>query len=144
MRGSYVLVSHLKRDSKIRVGKLGIIEFKKGHYCYVGSANGISVNIENRTRRHERLALEKTGRPNWHIDYFLVDPNVSVADTKKIEKGDECEISKMFERSADRTLQGFGSSDCSSGCKGHLHYFREASSIRTVLERTGEKHGIQV
>lgn len=144
MRGSYVLVSHLKRDSKIRVGKLGTIDFKKGHYCYVGSANGKSVNVENRTKRHERLALEKTGRLNWHIDYFLVDPNVSVADTKKIEKGDECEISKMFERSADRTLQGFGSSDCSSGCKGHLHYFREASSIRTVLERTGEKHGIQV
>lgn len=144
MKGSYVLVGHLKKDSKIRVGKLGTIDFKKGHYCYVGSANGKSMNVENRTRRHEKLALEKTGRINWHIDYFLVDPNVSLADTKKIEKGDECEISKMFEKSADRTFQGFGSSDCSSGCKGHLHYFREASSIRTALKRTGEKHGIQI
>ena len=131
----YRLISHLKKDSKIKIGKLGTVDFKKGHYYYVGSANGKSVNIENRTRRHERLAFEKTGNLNWHIDYFLVDPKVSLTDIKKMENGDECEISKIFEQSADRTLHGFGSSDCNNGCKGHLHYFRDASSIKTILEK---------
>jgi len=139
MKGAYILVSHLKKNSKIKIGKLGSIVFQKGYYCYVGSADGRSVNIENRTARHERIASEKRGNLKWHIDYFLVNPNVSLVDIEKIDKGDECRISKILEKSARKTITGFGSSDCKNGCRGHLHYFRGVGSIETLLEKTGGK-----
>lgn len=124
MKGAYILVAELKDDSKIEIGKLCTFEFKKGYYCYVGSAVGNIVNIESRTARHKRLATEKAGKLRWHIDYFLTSPNVSVVDIKKFEDAAECDISKRLEQRADKTIRGFGSSDCARGCMGHLHYFK--------------------
>jgi len=38
MKGAYCLVIELKKNSSIKIGALGTIKFKKGLYCYVGSA----------------------------------------------------------------------------------------------------------
>lgn len=135
MKGTYILISHLKKDSKIKVGSLGEIDFKKGYYCYVGSAKGKSTSIENRTGRHKKTASKKAGNLKWHIDYFLVNPNVFLTETKKMEGGDECKTSKLLESFADNTIQNFGSSDCTFGCRGHLHYFKNKNSAVTSVER---------
>lgn len=124
MRGSYVLSCELKRDMEKEIGSLGRIPFRKGYYFYVGSADGKTVNIENRTARHKDTAKGKTKKLRWHIDHFLSDPNVDLIDIKAFDRGIECNISKKIEKSADTTVRGFGSSDCTSACLGHLHYFK--------------------
>ena len=125
MKGSYVLVAEVKENSKIRIGKLGEIDFKKGYYCYVGSALGKSTNLENRTRRYRKLNKEKSGNIHWHIDYFLVNPNVEIVQINKINSVQkiECKISRMFEKVSEDSVHGFGCSDCK--CKSHLYYFND-------------------
>ena len=128
MKGAYVLIINLKKDSTIQVGKLGKINFKKGIYAYVGSGMN---NLEKRIERHFRLAKNKKGNVRWHIDYLLVNPDVRVVDVIPIESDRkiECEISQLLEKKALRTIPRFGSSDCRKGCKGHLHYFKTLKNL---------------
>jgi len=128
MKGAYVLMIRLKKNSNIKIGKLGEIHFPKGYYCYVGSAYGKTVNLENRTKRHKKLVEDKVGKLRWHIDYFLVNPNVSMVKTIFLNGKKECKISNKFERKANKTIRGFGSSDCK--CKGHFHYFKDKKFVR--------------
>lgn len=118
------MIIELKKSSKIRIGKLGPIDFPKGYYCYVGSALGKIVNLEKRIDRHKKLNEEKSGKLKWHIDYFLVDPNTSIVDIIMIksDKRIECAISEKLKKVAIKSINGFGSSDCN--CKSHFHYFR--------------------
>jgi len=136
MRGSYVLVTELKKNSKIRIGKLGEIDFSKGYYCYVGSALGRSVNLENRIGRHKRLNKEKSGKLHWHIDYFLVNSNVEIVQINKISgvQKIECKISQVIQKVAKDSIQNFGCSDCK--CKSHFHYFDD-EGYKEVLEGIG-------
>ena len=64
MKGCYCLTIHLNNTKRIKVGKLGNINFKKGYYVYVGSAMN---SLESRIKRH--LIDEK--KLHWHIDYLL-------------------------------------------------------------------------
>ena len=112
-RGNYLIVGELKKDRKILVGKLGIINFKKGYYIYVGRA------MENLTKRIGRH-LRKNKKKRWHIDY-LVD---YLEDLKAIpirsERNFECEISQDLEKINFSSIKKFGSSDCL--CESHLYY----------------------
>jgi len=130
MKGSYILVIKLKDDSKIKIGKLGMIDFPKGYYCYVGSALGKAVNIENRIGRHKKLDQEKSGKSKWHVDYFLINPNSSIIDTIiiKNDKRLECDISEKLERVASKSINDFGCSDCD--CKSHFHYFENIQDCK--------------
>jgi len=134
MKGTYILVMKLKKNLKVKIGSLGLIDFLRGYYCYVGSAVGSTVNLENRIGRHKNLNREKKGRCRWHVDYLLVDPNVSIVQTVIIEneKRMECEISRMLEKSANFSARGFGCSDCK--CRSHLHYFNTKENYEMVLE----------
>ena len=134
MRGTYVLVTKLEQDSKIKIGKLGLINFSRGCYCYVGSALGKSINLENRISRHKKLNENKTGKFRWHIDYFLVNPDVSIIDTLTINDNRkiECEISKKLEKIADKFIVGFGCSDCN--CTSHFYYFKNKQDYEKILE----------
>ncbi len=131
MRGSYILVLKLKKKSKIKIGKLGLIDFQKGYYCYVGSALGKNINLENRLERHFRRNKKK----KWHIDYLLSNPLVSIDGAIVIQskKKIECFISQYIEKNADKTIKNFGSSDCK--CKGHLHFFKRKASLIKVINR---------
>jgi len=135
MRGSYILIMRLKKDSKMRVGSLGLIDFPKGYYCYVGSALGSAVSLESRIRRHKRLDREKRGKLRWHIDYFLINPNTSIVQTIMVEdeKKMECEISKMLEKVAKSSVQGFGCSDCE--CRSHFHYLGNKEGLKKIAEK---------
>ncbi len=132
MRGTYILVMYLSRDSRIKIGKLGTMKFMKGYYCYVGSAFGKIMNLENRIGRHKRLSKIKKGKLRWHIDYLLVKAKVSIKRIVTFNKKIECKVSRILERNSDRTVKGFGSSDCK--CKGHLHYFKSLSSLEKSIK----------
>lgn len=149
MKGSYILIARVKKDSKIDIGKLGKLDFKKGYYCYVGSANGKTVSLENRLKRHIKLSIEKKGKLRWHIDYFLTNHNVLlngvIAFEKKPRKSEceprksecepresECGLSHILEKSADYTVKKFGSSDCK--CNSHLYRFKSLKKILDVVE----------
>ena len=133
MKGTYVLIAELKKNSKIRIGKLGIIDFRKGCYGYVGSALGKTVNLENRINRHKRLNEDKSGKLKWHVDYFLVNPNTSIINiiTINSDKRMECVASQKLERVADKSINGFGCSDCD--CKSHFHHFENRQDCQKIL-----------
>ncbi len=113
MKGSYVLILEMDRDSYIQIGKLGKIYFRKGYYAYVGSAmNG----IERRVSRH--LSDDKK-KLHWHIDYLLRFANIVDVFYKESNRKEECRIAKEFSKKFT-SIYGFGSSDCR--CRSHLFF----------------------
>jgi len=123
MKGTYCLVIELKKDSSIKIGALGKIKFKRGLYCYVGSALN---NLEKRVQRH----LSKKKKLHWHIDYFLLNKNSSIKKIfyKKSNKKEECKIANFVLKNSTDTITGFGCSDCS--CKTHLFMIRSYNFLR--------------
>jgi Uri superfamily endonuclease len=117
MVGSYILIIRIAETSKIQIGKLGQLTFKKGIYAYIGSA---MKGIKKRTERHIRLLNTKNGKCRWHIDYLLVNPNSTFIELVKIptEEKIECRLSRMF-NIFSKPIIGFGSSDCK--CLTHLY-----------------------
>ena len=91
---------------------MGKIQFKKGKYIYVGSAQN---NIEKRVARH----YSKNKKKHWHIDYLLADPNVEIekAICKEAGKEDECKTASLLLKS-EKPINRFGCSDCN--CNSHL------------------------
>ena len=132
MRGTYILVTYLEKNLKIKIGKLGIIDFIKGYYCYVGSAFGKTINLENRIKRHKKLNKEKKGNLKWHIDYFLVNPNVSIKKVITFNKKIECKISRILEKESNKTIADFGCSDCK--CNSHFHYFKNLRFLKRAIK----------
>jgi len=121
MKGTYILIMKLKNDVNIVVGKLGKVYFKKGFYYYVGSAFGKTINLENRVERYDRLNKERKGNLKWHIDYFLVNPDVKIIDVVVFpKKSIECKVSKKLSKVSKKVVKRFGSSDCK--CEGHLYF----------------------
>tara|TARA_Y100000310_G_scaffold338891_1_gene429827 strand:- start:787 stop:1167 length:381 start_codon:yes stop_codon:yes gene_type:complete len=120
VKGVYCLIINLIRDKTIKIGKLGSINFKKGYYCYVGSALN---NLEKRIQRHK----SKKKKFHWHIDYFL--RYGKIIDVIKIEttKRKECILSRKINKKANYKIQNFGSSDCK--CSSHLYFFNKKPKL---------------
>ncbi len=115
---TYCIIINLIDDSKIQIGKLGNIEFKKGYYIYVGSAlNSIKGRIERHLRNEKKLF--------WHIDYLLNSPNSRIKDVIFEKSNDkwECEIVEEIAENGT-PVNKFGCSDCK--CKSHLFYFKNS------------------
>jgi Uri superfamily endonuclease len=112
VKGVYVLVISVNRDTEIGVGALGKVNFQRGLYAYVGSAQN---NLEKRLERH----LRKAKRKFWHIDYLLDSEGVQVVKLfyKKTGRSDECKIAEKIDLESVPTDR-FGSSDCK--CRSHL------------------------
>ena len=124
MKGSYILLIEVKKNSRIRVGSLGRIPFKKGLYAYVGSAMN---NLEARINRH----LRKNKRTHWHVDYLLKNPNVKIRQIfyRESKKKEECEIVKKVSQCGE-PIKGFGCSDCK--CKSHLFKLRTDKFVKNL------------
>jgi Uri superfamily endonuclease len=132
MIGSYIFVIKLEKNANIIVGSLGKLFFFKGYYCYVGSALGKAVSLENRLGRYSKLSKEKKGNLYWHIDYLLVNSSTTIVGVKKFPNKDiECELACMLSKTAKHIVK-FGSSDCN--CKGHLFYFKNFAKIKKLLD----------
>ncbi len=114
MKGAYCLLINCGRSQSIQIGKLGVIDFARGFYMYVGSAlNGIG----RRLLRHLRNEKNKF----WHIDYLLTNRYVNIEQVYYIEsdKKIECQIAEKVGTMAE-SVEGFGSSDCR--CRSHLFF----------------------
>jgi Uri superfamily endonuclease len=122
MKGTYILLINLRKNlNNVRIGKLGKLNFKKGFYCYVGSAVGKNINLEKRLMRH----LSGRKKLRWHIDYLLSKPGVGVEGIVILQSKEkiECLVSRFIENYAESVVKNFGSTDC--GCDSHLYYFED-------------------
>ncbi|MEM5794121.1 MAG: GIY-YIG nuclease family protein [Candidatus Aenigmatarchaeota archaeon] len=128
MKGAYLLFIKLEKDERIKVGKLGSFNFKKGFYVYSGSA---LKNLEARVERHKRKKKKKF----WHIDYLLASKSAKIVHLVGFQskKRIECRLNKIVSSlpGAKVLVKKFGSSDCN--CKSHLVYFGE-KDLRELVE----------
>ena len=124
MKGVYCLVIKVKKDTNIEVGAIGNINFKKGTYVYVGSAQN---SLEKRIKRH--YSLNK--KFHWHIDYLLDNPNVKIEHAlyKIAPKKQECKIAQELLKT-EFPIKEFGCSDCN--CKSHLFKLSSLESINKL------------
>ena len=123
MKGAYLLIFHLQRNTKMIVGALKKIEFKAGYYCYVGSAFGKTATLEGRTARHEKLNQTKDRKKlKWHIDYFNTNAQVKLTQVYAFpsEKRNECLLSSKV-AVVGKPIHRFGNTDCHV-CDSHFYY----------------------
>ena len=114
--GTYVLVLHVRRSRRIRIGRLGTFILPEGHYLYVGSAfgpGGLRARIAHHTKR--------AACPHWHIDYLRRVARV-VAVWYVVGKRLEYVWARRLIRAQSVVVPvvGFGASDC--GCRAHLFH----------------------
>ena len=109
--GIYVAPFHLRQSGRIRVGRLGSIEFKRGMYVYVGSAQR---NLLARLRRHGRHCKPR----RWHINYLSVRATMIGALVLEGPKALECRLARILANAGAEVVSGFGCSDCR--CRSHL------------------------
>ncbi|MDP6139502.1 MAG: GIY-YIG nuclease family protein, partial [Candidatus Woesearchaeota archaeon] len=104
-KGIYILIIYLNKPKKIKIGTLGNIFFKKGYYCYIGSALN---NLEKRVQRH----LSSKKKIRWHIDYLLKHAKIINVKVKITNRKLECSVNKKVEKNSKEVIKSFGSSDC--------------------------------
>ncbi|MBI4490009.1 MAG: DUF123 domain-containing protein [Deltaproteobacteria bacterium] len=100
---------------------MGKVRFPAGIYAYTGSAkNGLRGRLSYHLKKRNK-------KGHWHIDYLLKCPEAQI---QKIliylgSTQQECRLSQGIAAlpHAKVILQGFGASDCLSGCASHLVYF---------------------
>ena len=125
MKGVYVLIISVGKDTKVNVGALGSIFFERGLYAYVGSAQN---GLEKRVQRH----LKKAKRKFWHIDYLLDDDAVRVVKVfcKEADKSEECRNARKLSEKGI-AVKRFGCSDC--GCVSHLFRVNDYNLLRDFM-----------
>lgn len=118
--GAYSLLISLMEGKEITVGKLGSFYLPSGFYVYTGRA---VRRLAARVNRH----LRKSKKLHWHIDYItrLDATQIEAVFFYESKNPIECEINQtiMDWEGAKIVVPGFGSSDCTRGCKSHLVYF---------------------
>ncbi|MBD3189987.1 MAG: DUF123 domain-containing protein [Candidatus Heimdallarchaeota archaeon] len=116
-KGTYLLFLNNPEDQNITIGSLGIVNFPKSYYVYVGSALGPG-GLKKRISRHLRLQKKIF----WHIDYLLNRTELVAIATIPSKERLECKISQQISSQLQRpeqfSISNFGSSDCN--CKSHL------------------------
>jgi Uri superfamily endonuclease len=143
MKGTYCLVIEIPSDIVIGTTASGNLDFKKGYWLYIGSAQGTaSTNLANRLDRHFRH--EK--KIHWHIDHLLTS-HVNLVDTVWAESTGEyeCKVAQYLEGKKEFIwgLKGFGSSDCKKSCKSHTLYFQGNGQPTKQLELAFRKLNLQ-
>ena len=122
---TYQLAIDIPRAVRVKIGRLGPLEFPAGCYLYTGSA---LRGLEARVRRH----LSRTKRLHWHIDYLLDTPGVQITGVSTFE-APECAVNRRTAGAI--VVEGFGSSDCASGCGSHLKLV-ERGAVRRRPRKT--------
>ncbi len=117
MKGVYILIIKISKNLQEKIGSLGKINFEKGIYAYVGSAQN---SLEKRIARH----ISKNKKKFWHIDYLLGIKSAKILKVfyKKAAKSEECKIAKRLSKT-ESLIKNFGCSDCN--CKSHLFRVKE-------------------
>ena len=126
MKGTYCLIIEVEKDSKISVGRLEQLQFKRGFYIYVGSALN---SLESRVMRH----LSSDKKLHWHVDYLLMDSSSNIKEVIYSigEEKIECSLVSLISDKSSPVAR-FGCSDCS--CGSHLFYFEDYdNALKWVL-----------
>jgi Uri superfamily endonuclease len=125
LKGVYVLIIQVNKDTHVNMGAIGKSTFKEGLYAYVGSAQN---NLEQRVKRH----LRKEKRKFWHVDYLLDNNATKVLKVfhKQADKTEECTIAKVISERG-KSIDGFGSSDCN--CKSHLFRIKDYEFLQESM-----------
>jgi Uri superfamily endonuclease len=125
VKGIYVLVISVGKKIRINVGGLGVVNFEKGVYAYVGSAQN---NLQKRIKRH----LRKVKREFWHVDYLLGNRFVKVMKVfyKEARKSEECGIARKLAELGAPVLN-FGCSDCD--CRSHLFVLKDSDHLSSFM-----------
>ena len=114
-KGTYALLLRVTRTRRIRVGRLGLIDFPAGHYLYVGSAFGPG-GLRARIAHHLRISA----RPRWHVDYLRRACRITEV-WYVMGKRRECAWARtLAKRPGLMPVTGFGCSDCN--CATHLFH----------------------
>ncbi|MCS7112016.1 MAG: GIY-YIG nuclease family protein [Ignisphaera sp.] len=125
--GVYVLIFKVARDTAVRVGSLGTVQFPQGVYGYIGSARGaggVRARILHHTRKVKR-------RLWWHIDYLTVLPYVTPLYV--VYSGTSRDAESILAHQIGLSpcwsahAEGFGSSDKSSST--HLYLCRCSEDV---------------
>jgi len=119
-RGYYILILEIKKEHRIKIGKLGVFSFREGLYFYVGRA---VKGLRKRIMRHFLLNHPK----RWHIDYLTPYATSLGVIFFPLAKGiSECTLAKKLNNIGGEYFPVFfGASDCR--CRGHLLYFASCS-----------------
>jgi Uri superfamily endonuclease len=130
--GTYIVWLNLQRARRIRVGSLGVIAFKVGHYAYVGSAfgpGGIRARLGRHFRRRKKM--------RWHIDYLISVSQVQGAWVAYGSQRLEHHWAGVLPGLAGAWLPvaGFGASDCH--CETHLTGFSKLPPLNIFMENAG-------
>jgi Uri superfamily endonuclease len=143
MKGVYALIISFPRRIAIEIGALGRVSFDAGMWIYIGSARGSgSTSLENRLKRHFRL--EK--KIHWHIDRILHNQTKLVeAIWSKTDRPRECSVNRALLQTGffQAGPKGFGSSDCTSGCKSHIMYYMADGSPTDEIKKTYRSMGLE-
>lgn len=126
-RGTYILVIVVEQELRLTIGRLGTVDFPRGHYLYVGSA---LRNLRARLSRH----LRREKRIHWHIDLLLEHARVVEVWYRPGGERLECAWARALIGAPGLVPWGrrFGASDCR--CPTHLYHSAERP-VREVLWR---------
>ena len=135
LTGSYCLVLRIKKDIKIKIGKLGKILFKKGIYIYIGSGMN---NLIKRIERHLGKNKKSKKRLHWHIDYLLQNKDTEIIDVfiKESTKKEEEIIANFVKKHSLGFIKNFGATD--SKLKSHLYYVKSYDFLNEKMKRYTE------
>lgn len=125
--GGYLLLIYLGSTYKVSASSFDSIILKRGYYIYAGSA------LRKCGWRLIRHICKRRKKLHWHIDRLLKNPKAKVIAVGLLpsKKKVECILSNHIASMADRSIRGFGSTDCD--CPSHLHYFkRKRDAIKAI------------
>lgn len=128
--GIYALVLVLDAPARLRVGRLGRIDFAPGAYLYVGSARGPG-GLRARVGRHVRR--DPAQPRHWHVDYLKRAAEiVDVWYAPRVERTEHDWAAALAALpGATIPIPRFGASDCK--CAAHLVRFRAAPRLAAVM-----------
>ena len=134
--GTYAVVLESVARAVVAVGRLGLIDLRRGFYVYVGSALGPG-GLQARIGRH----LDPRRTIHWHIDYLKHATRIVeiwyVADPVRREHAWARALGDLSDASIP--LPGFGASDCR--CAAHLVHFPTRPRLATFARALGRTRG---
>ena len=129
--GTYALTYECKTNRSIRIGKLGILDLRRGYYVYVGSAFGPG-GVKARIHHH----LGRSPAPHWHLDYLK--PHCEPLElwvTYSNNKREQTWVSTLAKsKDGSIPLAGFGASDTSA--VSHLFFFKTRPRVSMLKPGT--------
>lgn len=116
LKGGYCLVMSLNSETHLKT-KGRTFSLTPGTYIYCGSAlNSLDARVERHIRNFKGERIKRF----WHIDYLLPFSKPLGVVEATASFNIECKLVSSLTSIGLKPIPGFGSSDCRSGCKGHL------------------------